>query len=44
MLCKVKKSRYEHFRTLIVAAVSRPKYICEKCLRVVSRRELLCSP
>ena len=43
-LCKVKKSRYADVKEEIIEAVTRPRYICEKCLRVASKKELLCSP
>jgi hypothetical protein len=43
-LCKVKKSHYGELREEVVAAVTRPLYICEKCLRVSSKKDLLCSP
>jgi len=43
-LCKVKRSRYEDFRSEIVAVVSQQKYIREERLRVSSKKELLCSP
>jgi hypothetical protein len=43
-LCKVKKSRYADVREEVIEAVTRPRYICEKCLRVSSKKDLLCSP
>ena len=43
-LCKVKKSHYADAREAVIEAVTRPQHICEKCLRVASKKEFLSSP
>ncbi|HTW91670.1 MAG TPA: hypothetical protein VMH22_08170 [bacterium] len=45
-LCKLRKKKHHYpgMREDIVETVKHPKYICEKCLRVASKEELLCSP
>lgn len=43
-LCKVKKKQHAELRDDIVEAVRQPRHICEKCLRVSSKKELLCHP
>jgi hypothetical protein len=43
-LCKIGKEGFKDFEKEIVAEVSNAQYICKKCIRAASRKELLCRP
>ncbi len=43
-LCKIKKEQYQAQLSTIVKLVSSPKYLCMKCLRSASEKNVLCKP
>ncbi len=43
-MCKIAKDGLKEHRDEILAEVTDPKYICKKCLRTASDKELLCKP
>jgi len=43
-LCNLDKKEIEENMPAIVEAVSKPKYICQKCARVSKRKKNLCKP
>ena len=43
-LCRLTKKDMEENMPAIVAVVSQPKFICQKCARVSSKKKLLCKP
>jgi hypothetical protein len=43
-LCNLDKKEIEENLPAIVDAVSKPKYICQKCARVSKKKKNLCKP
>lgn len=43
-LCDLSKKDIKENIDNIIKIISKPKYICEKCVRVSSEKKYLCSP
>lgn len=43
-LCKLKKADIKNFESALRKQVKKPKYMCEKCVRVSKDKNLLCNP
>ena len=43
-LCDLSKKEIKEFDKELKKIVKDPKYICEKCVRVSSEKDLLCKP
>ncbi|WP_168203464.1 hypothetical protein [Oceanispirochaeta crateris] len=43
-MCKLAGDGLKKKEEAIIAEVLHPKYICKKCLRVSTNKDLLCSP
>ncbi|MDA3957601.1 hypothetical protein [Oceanispirochaeta sp.] len=43
-MCKLADDGLKKKEEAIIAEVVHPKYICKKCLRVSTDKDLLCSP
>jgi len=43
-LCELEKKDIKSSLEEIIAIVSKPKFICEKCARVAKSKRYLCSP
>lgn len=43
-MCKTAKEGFKSNEDAIMKEVAAAKYICKKCLRTASGKELLCSP
>jgi hypothetical protein len=43
-MCKNAKDGLKENEEAIISEVLHPRYICKKCLRVASSKNLLCSP
>ena len=43
-LCKWKKEQYKYDFEVLVKAVKKPKYVCEKCGRAAKKKTYICEP